>query len=132
MPLTPELMKLMDNGPLIAAVRCELDPLTSTPLELELLRRLEVNLDSEDELSEFAEVAENHDLTAEDFARLADALIVDTDTTVALLGVINDEGYDAATALRRILDIANDFHAIAADLQGDAIHRLNTLIQSTQ
>jgi hypothetical protein len=118
MPLTPELMKLMDNGHLIAAVRCELDPLTSTPLELELLNRLEAALD-----------------TAIDFSPVSDEMEaqgIEQTELIEMIKALEDHYVIDAASLREKLKRADDFYTIAADLQGDVLSRLNTLIQSTQ
>lgn len=43
--LTPSTMSQMSDEHLVAAIRAELDPLTSTPIEIELLNRLEAQID---------------------------------------------------------------------------------------
>lgn len=71
--LTPSLMAQMDPGHLIAAVHCEIDPLTHTALERELGSRLEARIDAHDDA--LTEAAEAYDFAAEDITILGDALI---------------------------------------------------------
>ena len=75
--LTPSLLAQMDPGHLIAAVHCEINSLTSTALERELLARLEACADAHD-----------------------DALIENAPVTAALLGVLGAAGIHDSEALK--------------------------------
>jgi hypothetical protein len=127
--LTEQLMSLMDDSHLVTALHCELDPLTSTATERELLRRIECLLEEMD--SDLVKAADNFDLTATDITKLGDALIVSAEQTAKLLEVIGDEGYDDPEALKADLLLLSKFRAIANDMGEDAA-RLFNLITTAQ
>lgn len=129
MALSAQLMASMDDDHLVTALHAELDPLTSTATEQELLKRLETLLDEKDD--ELQQAVDNYDLTAECITKLGDALIVNADQTAKLLGVIGEEGYDDPAALKADLELLSKFRAIANDLGEDAA-RLFNLITTAQ
>lgn len=122
--LTPTLMAQMYHGHFVAAVHCEIDPLTSTVLERELLARLEALLDEDQ--GNLSQAAEEYDLGAEDIKTLGDALIEDTTVTVALLKVLAAASIDDPDTLRGRLALAEQFHALAKEA-GDVFTRLAQL-----
>lgn len=130
MALTAQLMANMDDGHLVSALHAELDPLTSTDTERELLARVERLLDEADD-DGIVKAAENYDLSAADITALGDALIVNADQTAKLLGAIGGEGYDDPEALKADLELLSKFRAIANDM-GDAATRLSQLITTAQ
>ena len=118
------LLSSLDTGTLLRHAYAEISELTSTPLELELLRRLEAEQDS----TSFMAVIEDHGIeTAEDLAK-ALALHADFNhlDVRALLDVLLAEGIDDAPALKARLALADEFQAIANDA-GDVFARLNSL-----
>lgn len=98
--LTPQIMKMMDTGHLVASARAEIDPLTSTPLELELLDRLETMLDEQS-------------------------------ANQPLVDLLNDQDIREPDQLEELLDLANNFRALAPDV-GDLLTRLNDLVSTTK
>lgn len=117
MALTPELMKLLDDGHLVAAVHAEFDPLTSTALERELLRRLEARME-----------------VAIDFSPVTDEMEaqgLEQSELVEILKTLEEFYIIDVASLREKLKRADDFYSIASDLQGDVLPRLTQLIQST-
>lgn len=120
--LTPTLMAKMDHGHFVTAVHCEIDPLTSTVLERELLARLDALLDEDQ--GNLSQAAEEYDLGAEGIKTLGDALI--EDTTVALLKVLAAASIDDPDTLRGRLALAEQFHALAKEA-GDVFTRLAQL-----
>lgn len=129
MALTAQLMASMDDGHLVSALHAEMDPLTSTETEQELLARFESLLDLANDEHKVA--AENYDLSPADITTLGDALIVNADQTAKLLGVIGAEGYDDPDTLKADLELLTNFRALANDM-GDAASRLSQLITTVQ
>lgn len=122
--LTAQLMKSMDADHLVASACAEIDPLTSTPLELELLDRLEALLDEQSAnqpianlLDEYEAVIESHPASLKDQA--------------ALLSLLNDQDIHEPDQLKELLDFAAKFRALASDA-GDFFTRLNDLVSTNQ
>lgn len=114
--LTPQLMANMDDAHLIAAVRSEIDPMTSTSLEIELLKRFERMLDEK-----------------RDDAPLDDALedtFIEHEQLPEFIKVLSEFGAADLAVLRQKLERADKFYDIANEA-GDAITRLNDLINTT-
>lgn len=114
--LTPQLMALMDDHHLVAALRAEFDPLTSTPAEQELLKRIEKLLDEQ-----------------KDDSPLEDSLVtacVERDELPAILKAMEEHYCSTASELRSKLERADKFYDIASEA-GDVITRLNDLINTT-
>lgn len=91
------------NDELVSQAYHEFDDLIHPPIMMELAKRLEIEGDAAKQLAEI----DNHlsgDMTVADLLKLSDAVIDHSDTTVALLDVLNDHGIESATALRTILD----------------------------
>lgn len=127
--LTAQLAKSMDDEHLLASARAEIDTLTSTALELELLERFERLLDERN--GDINEAIGEFDFEAEDINALGDALILDTSNTVALLKVIGEAGFDNPELLKAALELDAKFHALANDA-GDFFTRLNDLLTTNQ
>lgn len=70
--LTRQLMAVMDTPTLARALRAELDPMTSTDAEMELLGRLERMLDDDNEASAIVAAAKKYELSADDITVLGD------------------------------------------------------------
>lgn len=115
MALTAQLMASMDDGHLVQALYTELDPLTSTDAERELLARLERLLEHRQVVALVEEYEINHDE------------IADLAATVALL-----EEFHATEpgTLRAKLERADKFYDIANDA-GDVFTRLSDLVDNT-
>ena len=129
MALTANLMNAMDDDHLVMALHAELDPLTSTAAEQELLARFEAMLDEQDD--ELQQAVNNYDLTAECITKLGDALIVSADQTAKLLSVLGEEGYDDPATLKADLELLSKFRAVANDM-GDTAARLSELFTTAQ
>lgn len=123
--LTANLMALMDDAHLVSAIEAELDPLTSTDIERELLSRFETKIDGDADYAEIIAVIDEFEIEAKELRELADARI--GDATLAILKVISDAGIDSADSLQAELDLAKSFSALAEDA-GDTITRLSQLI----
>lgn len=127
--LTAQLAKSMDDEHLLASARAEIDPLTSTALELELLDRFERLLDEVD--GDLNEAVAEFDFEAKHIKSLGDALIQSTENTVAILEVIGAAGFDDPELLKAELELAAKFRALANDA-GDFFTRLNDLVTTNQ
>lgn len=122
--LTAQLMNSMDDRHLVASIYAEQDPLTSSAAEIELLARFEALLDEQDEY--LKEAADEYELDAKQIKAIGDALILNTDTTVALLSAIGDAGIDDPALLKAELELAKKFRALTEDA-GDVFTRLSQL-----
>lgn len=122
--LTAQLMKSMDDRHLVASIYAEQDPLTSSAAEIELLERFEALLDEQNE--DLKEAADEYELDAKQIKAIGDTLILNTDTTVALLSAIGDAGIDDPALLKAELELAKKFRALTEDA-GDVFTRLSQL-----
>lgn len=122
--LTAQLMKSMDDRHLVASIYADQDPLTSSAAEIELLARFEALLDEKNE--DLTEAADEFEFDAKQIKALGDALILNTDTTVALLSAIGDAGIDTPETLKAELELAKKFRALVEDA-GDVFTRLSQL-----
>lgn len=128
MALTAQLMASMDDGHLVQALYTELDPLTSTDAERELLARLERLLEHRQVVALVEEYEINHDeIEALGKALGAGVGIADLTATVTLL-----EEFHATepNTLRAKLERADKFYDIANDA-GDVFTRLSDLVDNT-
>jgi hypothetical protein len=128
MSLNATNLSLMTNDQLVTVAHAEYNPLTSTDLELELIKRLEIAIDAEDDSVTAA--AADVSLIAEDIRALGDAVITNTNITVALLRIVAEAGYDTPEDLKTDLELLTKFRALANDA-GDVFARLSDLSQST-
>lgn len=101
---------LMDDSHLVAAINCEINPLTTTPLEIELLGRVE-------------DLLEQINAEAADIRKLGDAMIGDADNTAAIPLAVGDAGIDTPEALIDVLKLVDKFKSLAEDA-GDVFTRL--------
>lgn len=122
--LTAQLAKSMDDEHLLASARAEIDPLTSTALELELLDRFERLLDEASEHKPVADLLEEYEAVIESHpASLKDQ--------AALLALLNDQDIHEPDQLKALLDTSDKFRALANDA-GDFFTRLNDLVTTNQ
>lgn len=122
--LTAQLAKSMDDEHLLVSARAEIDPLTSTALELELLERFERLLDEASEHKPVADLLEEYEAVMESHpASLKDQ--------AALLALLNDQDIHEPDQLKALLDTSDKFRALANDA-GDFFTRLNDLVTTNQ
>lgn len=126
--LTAQLMASMDDEHLLAAARAELDPLTCTALELDLLERFERLL----EHKQVIDLVEEHEINTDELDALGQALGagVGIGELTAIVGVLEEFNATDKATLRQKLERADKFYDIANDT-GDVIARLNDLINNT-
>ena len=141
--LTRNLMRSMDDAHLIAAAHAEIDPLTATDLECELLDRLESAIKNAD----LVEVCDSRDIDADTLTALLDAHPatytqqtvmlaklndenitepVELGNALAMLNVLMHEDIDTPERLRAELDRLKTFNNVVADA-GDTLSRLAAL-----
>ncbi|WP_369952288.1 hypothetical protein [Ralstonia syzygii] len=118
----------LDDETLLRHAQADLDPLTSTPLEIELLKRFEGLLNAQDETNPLLVVLEEYGIDSP--GQLENELGLtkeyeDLDIR-PLLDAVTDAGIDDAESLKERLARADEFDAIAKDA-GDLFARLNTL-----
>lgn len=126
----------MDDEHLLASARAEMDPLTSTPLEIELLDRFETLLDRlaplEDEASELrqlADVLEEAECSTKDVEALLECHPADIKEQAKLLSALNDQDIHTFDELAAVIETASNFRALANDA-GDLFARLHQLTLS--
>lgn len=129
--LTAQLMKSMDADHLVASARAEIDPLTSTPLELELLDRLETLLDEQEENKPIAELLDEYEVSTDDMKAVIESHPASLKDQAALLSLLNDQDIHEPDQLKELLDLAAKFRALASDA-GDFFTRLNDLVSTNQ
>ncbi|MDT0140191.1 hypothetical protein [Acidovorax sp. PRC11] len=122
-------LAMLSNDEVLRIARTEIHDLTSTPLEVELLKRIEALLDDSAEPDAFYDAAIGHDLSALGIAQLGAALIDGAENSAALLRVLADAGYEIPEALKAGLDTAKKFAALATDVR-DVLSRLSSLTEN--
>lgn len=129
--LTAQLAKSMDDEHLLASARAEIDPLTSTALELELLDRFERLLDEQHDNEGVRALSEEYELTADDMRAVIESHPASLKDQAALLSLLNDQDIHEPDQLKALLDIYDKFRALANDA-GDFFTRLNDLVTTNQ
>lgn len=127
--LTAQQLALMDDEHLISSLHATFDPLTSTPAEIELLRRFEELLDSVE--PEMADALAEYDFDATEIGLLGKALHGDVLNTTAMLDALGEAEITSVGELKRRLELAEKFEALIEDA-GDVFARLSQLAQTTQ
>ena len=128
--LTAQLAKYMDDEHLLASARAEIDPLTSTALELELLERFERLLDEASENKPVADF-EEYEVGTDDVKAVIESHPASLKDQAALLSLLNDQDIHEPDQLKELLELAAEFRALANDA-GDFFTRLNDLLTTNQ
>ncbi len=129
--LTAQLAKSMDDEHLLASARAEIDPLTSTALELELLERFERLLDEASEHNPVAHLLEEYGVGTDDMKAVIESHPASLKDQAALLSLLNDQDIHEPDELKAMLDTFDKFRALASDA-GDFFTRLNDLVITNQ
>lgn len=129
--LTAQLAKSMDDEYLLASARAEIDPLTSTALELELLDRFERLLDEASEYKPVVDLLEEHEVGTDDVKAVIESHPASLKDKAALLALLNDMDIYEPDQLEALLDTSEKFRALANDA-GDFFTRLNDLVTTNQ
>lgn len=129
--LTAQLAASMDDEHLLASARAEIDPLTSTALELELLERFERLLDEASEHKPVADLLEEYEVGTDDVKAVIESHPASLKDQAALLSLLNDQDIHEPDQLKELLELAAKFRALANDA-GDFFTRLNDLLTTNQ
>jgi len=129
--LTAQLAKSMDDEHLLASARAEIDPLTSTSLELELLERFERLLDEASENKPVADLLEEYEVGTDDVKAVIESHPASLKDQAALLSLLNDQDIHEPDQLKELLELAAEFRDLANDA-GDFFTRLNDLLTANQ
>jgi len=129
--LTAQLAKSMDDEHLLASARAEIDPLTSTALELELLDRFDRLLDEASEHKPVADLLEEYEVATDDVKAVIESHPASLKDQAALLSLLNDQDIHEPDQLKALLDTSDKFRALASDA-GDFFTRLNDLVTTNQ
>ena len=123
--LTAQLANSMDDEYLFASARAEIDPLTSTALELELLERFERLLDEASEHKPVADLLEEYEVGTDDEKAVIESHPASLKDKAALLSLLNDQDIHEPDQLEELLELATKFRALANDA-GDFFTRAST------
>ena len=129
--LTAQLAASMDDEHLLASARAEIDPLTSTALELELPERFERLLDEASEHKPVADLLEEYEVGTDDVKAVIESHPASLKDQAALLSLLNDQDIHEPDQLKELLELAAKFRALANDA-GDFFTRLNDLLTTNQ
>lgn len=114
------LMRLMSLEHLLAAAAAEQDSLTRTPLETELIRRIE---ELQDETPAF-EAEDGTEFGVDELNKLWKACIDDLDNTVALLDILRKHQISLADSLDDLLALAKFGTDLADKLSDETLTEL--------
>ena len=128
--LTPSLMQSMSLQHLLAAAHTELDPLTSTPLEHELLRRLEDRLPYEDQAETFLALADEYEVTAADLRAVLESNPASAKDMASMLSALSDEDIHGPEQVKALIKTSTEFRNLAIDA-ADTFTRLAALAETT-
>ena len=123
--LTAQLAKSMDDEHLLASARAEIDPLTSTALELELLERFERLLAEASENKPVDDLLEEYEVGTDDVKAVIESHPASLKDKAALLSLLNDQDIHEPDQLEELLELATKFRALANDA-GDFFTRAST------
>ncbi|MHB1368657.1 MAG: hypothetical protein ACYCW7_00420 [Pseudomonadaceae bacterium] len=129
--LTAQLAASMDDEHLLASARAEIDPLTSTALELELLERFERLLDWASEHEPVADLLEEYEVGTDDVKAVIESHPASLKDQAALLSLLNGQDIHEPELLKAELELAAEFRALANDA-GDFFTRLTDLVTTNQ
>ena len=93
----------MELDHLLAVVHADMDPLTTTATERELLRRLEEAADRLADVTAYADALDDSGLSADDVTAIAGASDADPEDMAAMLAILKDHGIYTAAQLRTVL-----------------------------
>lgn len=123
--LTAQLAKSMDDEHLLASARAEIDPLTSTALELELLERFERLLAEASENKPVDDLLEEYEVGTDDVKAVIESHPASLKDKAALLSLLNDQDIHEPDQLEELLELTTKFRALANDA-GDFFTRAST------
>lgn len=95
--------ELAEPAHLIAAARASLNPLTSTPLELELLKRFEELHEEHAGIAPLQTLAWEHDFDADEVEALCESHPASIKEMTKLLSALNDAGVHDLSDLKPLL-----------------------------
>lgn len=119
----PETLRQMDDAHLLAVASAEIDDLTSTALEVELLARLEEKLRIEAECSPMALLLDEYEEDIDGVRAVIEAHPARCEEQAAMLRQLDGFGITSAQDLARLLDWVFAFRALA----NAAHHNFNEL-----
>ena len=131
MALSAQLMASMDDDHLVTALHAELDPLTSTAAEQELLTRFEALLDKQRDIKPVTDLLDEYEIPAADLDDVIKSHPGSFKDMAAILRLLDKAGIEEPDQLAEALELLSKFRAIANDL-GENAARLFNLITTAQ
>lgn len=101
--LSESALAWIDDERLVSAARAELNPLVSTPLEIELLGRMERLLEELAENKPYADLYHEHSVTPEDMQALINANPAEPLAMAEMLALLSDHDIHTPGALKALL-----------------------------
>lgn len=124
-------LRILSNEEFLRYAHNQIDDLTSSEIERELLRRLESTAEQIEEAEGFLALAEEYDLTAEDARSIIEAHPGTAKELAELLALLDEHGVLFIGELKTLLTQADNFRSLANDA-GDVFSRLHTLTEQIQ
>ena len=126
--LSATYLQQLDDAELVRIASHEISDLTSTPLEVVLLARLETAIESVAEAEEFeafADLADEFSVTSATMRALLESHPATVEEMAKLLVLLNNHDIHTKDQLEKLIASANEFRALASDA-GDVFERLST------
>lgn len=124
-------LRILSNEEFLRYAYTQIDDLTSSDIERELLRRLETAEAQMEEAEGFLALAAEYDLTAEDVRSIIEAHPGTAKELAELLALLDEHGVLFIGELKTLLTQADNFRSLANDA-GDVFSRLHSLTEQIQ
>jgi len=124
-------LRTMSDSEFLRYANAQLNDLTSTDIERELLRRLESNQDQAEQIEGLVALADEYTFTASELRTVIESCPLSLPEMAALLAALNDEDIHGADDLKKRLGVLKKFNALANDA-GDIFNQLQIIIDTLQ
>ena len=106
--LYPGLMANMDDDHLIRSLECE-PSIMRTPVELELMGRVQWQSDLLDDLMPFADLSDKFDFSAEDLRSVLEAHPGNFVCYAKMLALLNDSEIETVEELEKVIELWKEY-----------------------
>ena len=123
--LNAQYLKQLSDSELVRIASHEINDLTSSALEIELLARLEQATDSVEPAEELMALITDYGIDTAQVRALLESHPETVETMTDLLKALNDEDIHSVDQLKELIAFRKEFRALASDA-GDVFERLST------
>lgn len=123
--LSAQYLKQLSDSELVRIASHEINDLTSSALEIELLARLEQVTDSIEPAEELMALTTDYGIDTAQVRNLLESHPETVETMADLLKALNDEDIHSVDQLKQLITFRKEFRALASDA-GDVFERLST------